>query len=177
MRYSEQFMEHIKYAFHTFSFFDSGNAPSKTEPERFHGVEATTKGLKEPNPSVCFYHGFVLGLMVDLSDRYRITSNRESGFGRYDVMLEPKDKTDKAFILEFKVHDPDLAEKTLDALHPRGHMVGPPGVFSVPIILKYSGKNHIKFPGNLENFYFRSIFYCKDNSENRQKILFLFYLI
>lgn len=82
-------------AFQTFSFFDSGNAPSKTEPERF-------------------YHGFVLGLMVDLSDRYRITSNRESGFGRYDVMLEPKDKTDKAFILEFKVHDPDLAEKTLE---------------------------------------------------------------
>ena len=101
-------------AFHTFSFFDSGNAPSKTEPERFHGVEATTKGLKEPNPSVCFYHGFVLGLMVDLSDRYRITSNRESGFGRYDVMLEPKNKTDNAFILEFKVHDPDLAEKTLE---------------------------------------------------------------
>lgn len=82
-------------AFHTFSFFDSGKAPSKAEPERF-------------------YHGFVLGLMVDLSDQYQITSNRESGFGRYDVMLEPKDPTDKAFILEFKVYDPDFDEKTLE---------------------------------------------------------------
>ena len=63
------------------------------------------------------------------------------------------------------------------ALHPRGHTVGPPDVFSVPIILKYSGKNHISFSGHLENFYFRGIFYCKDNSENRQKILFLLYLI
>ena len=49
---------------------------------------------------------------------------------------------------------------------------GPPGVFSVPVILKYSTKNHISFSGHLENFYFRGIFYCKDNSENRQKILF-----
>ncbi len=82
-------------ALQTFSFFDSGNTPSKTEPERF-------------------YHGFVLGLMVDLSEQYLITSNRESGFGRYDVMLEPKSRTDKAFILEFKVFDPDLDEKTLE---------------------------------------------------------------
>jgi len=81
-------------ALQTFSFFDTGNTSSKTEPERF-------------------YHGFVLGLMVDLSDRYRITSNRESGYGRYDVMLEPKNMADRAFILEFKVHDPDLDEKTL----------------------------------------------------------------
>ena len=44
------------------------------------------------------------------------------------------------------------------ALHPRGHMVGPPGVFSVPIILNYSRKNHIKFSGHLENFYFQGIF-------------------
>lgn len=73
----------------TFSFFDSGNRPSEaSEPERF-------------------YHGFVLGLMVDLADRYSITSNRESGFGRYDVMLEPRAKADDAFILEFKVHDPE----------------------------------------------------------------------
>ena len=57
------------------------------------------------------------------------------------------------------------------ALHPHGHMVGPPGVFSVPIILKYSGKNHIKFSGHLENFYFLGIFYCTENLENRQKIL------
>lgn len=82
-------------ALQTFSFFDSGNTPAKTEPERF-------------------YHGFVLGLIVDLSDRYMITSNRESGFGRYDVMLEPKNMQDKGFILEFKVHDPDADEKTLE---------------------------------------------------------------
>lgn len=50
--------------------------------------------------------------MVDLADRYRITSNRESGFGRYDVMLEPLRDGDPAFVLEFKVHDPE-DEKTL----------------------------------------------------------------
>ena len=77
----------------TFSCFDAGNKPSgSTEPERF-------------------YHGFVLGLMVDLADRYRITSNRESGFGRYDVMLEPLRDGDPAFVLEFKVHDSE-DEKT-----------------------------------------------------------------
>ena len=54
-----------------FSSFDVGNKPSERAPERF-------------------YHGFVLGLMVELEDRYVITSNRESGFGRYDVMLEPR---------------------------------------------------------------------------------------
>lgn len=73
----------------TFSFFDTGRQPSgTTEPERF-------------------YHGFVLGLMVDLGDRYRITSNRESGLGRYDVMLEPLKMGDPAFVLEFKVRDPE----------------------------------------------------------------------
>ncbi len=73
----------------TFSFFDTGNKPSEAaEPERF-------------------YHGFVLGLMVDLADRYRITSNRESGLGRYDVMLEPLRAGDPAFVLEFKVRDPE----------------------------------------------------------------------
>jgi len=49
---------------------------------------------------------------VELADRYVITSNRESGFGRYDVILKPRKKEDDAFILEFKVHDPD-DEKTL----------------------------------------------------------------
>ena len=67
-----------------FSSFDTGIKPSKSQPERF-------------------YHGFVLGLIVDLSDRYVITSNRESGFGRYDVVIEPKDKKENAIILEFKV--------------------------------------------------------------------------
>ena len=52
-------------------------------------------------------------MIVDLQKQYRITSNRESGFGRYDVMLEPKNpQTDDAILLEFKVRDPD-GEKTL----------------------------------------------------------------
>ena len=83
-----------RVALATFSYFDTGKNPSAgTEPERF-------------------YHGFVLGLMVDLADRYILTSNRESGFGRYDVMLEPRSKTDDAIVIEFKIHDPD-DEKTL----------------------------------------------------------------
>lgn len=50
--------------------------------------------------------------MVELENRYMITSNRESGFGRYDVMLEPRNKIDDAMILEFKVQDSD--EKSLE---------------------------------------------------------------
>lgn len=50
-----------------------------------------------------FYHGFVLGLLAYLGDKYYLTSNRESGLGRYDVMLEAKDKNDPSIILEFKV--------------------------------------------------------------------------
>ena len=77
-----------KVALATFSIFDAGNKPSESaEPERF-------------------YHGFVLGLLVELSDRYTVSSNRESGFGRYDVMMEPKGDDD-AVILEFKVQDPE----------------------------------------------------------------------
>lgn len=77
-----------RVASETFSFFDTGKRPSgKSEPERF-------------------YHGFVLGLMVELEDRYAITSNRESGFGRYDIMLEPKKDGLDAFVIEFKVHNP-----------------------------------------------------------------------
>ena len=63
------------------------------------------------------------------------------------------------------------------ALLSHGVVLAPPIVFSVPDILKYSRKDHIPFSGHLENFYFWGIFYCKDNSENRQKILFLLYLI
>lgn len=86
----------------TFSYFDTGSRPSGEEPERF-------------------YHGFVLGLMVDMQDRYRITSNRESGFGRYDVVLEPKDpQLNDAVILEFKVRnrrrENDLEETVQAAL-------------------------------------------------------------
>lgn len=79
----------------TFSSFDVGRHPSgKMEPERF-------------------YHGFVLGLLVQLRDHYVVKSNRESGYGRYDVLLLPLNKKDRAIILEFKVHDPD-EEKTLE---------------------------------------------------------------
>ena len=60
-----------------------------------------------------FYHGFVLGLLVDLQNSYVITSNRESGFGRYDVMIEPRDHGDDAMILEFKVFN-SRKEKTLE---------------------------------------------------------------
>ena len=77
-----------KVSIETFSYFDTGKRASGIEPERF-------------------YHGFVLGLIADLSKDYMITSNRESGYGRYDVMLEPKDKKKKAYILEFKIHEPD----------------------------------------------------------------------
>ena len=68
----------------TFSYFDAGNRPSGEEPERF-------------------YHGFVLGLLVELQQEYIILSNHESGFGRYDVIIEPKDDRRDAIILEFKV--------------------------------------------------------------------------
>ena len=60
------------------------------------------------------------------------------------------------------------------ALHPRGSLVHPPGVFSVPEILKYSIKNHTKFSGHLEKFYFQGIFYCKDNSKTDKKYYFCF---
>ena len=52
------------------------------------------------------------------------------------------------------------------ALDPRGQVLAPPAVFSVPDILKYSRKNHISISEHLENFYFRGIFYCTDKSEN-----------
>ncbi len=86
-----------------FSFFDGGSRPSEfTMPERF-------------------YHGFVLGLLVELADRYDITSNRESGLGRYDVMLRPLRQGDNGIILEFKVHEPkeesSMEETVLAALN------------------------------------------------------------
>ena len=77
-----------------FSYFDTGKTPSDSEPEKF-------------------YHGFVLGLMIELTEEYILTSNRESGFGRYDIMLEPIDKKKNAIIIEFKVHNPKK-EKSLE---------------------------------------------------------------
>ena len=89
-------------ALQTFSFFDTGKRLSEqSEPERF-------------------YHGFVLGLIVDLADQYRITSNRESGLGRYDVVMEPLKKGLRAIVIEFKVWNPrrekDLQETVQNAL-------------------------------------------------------------
>lgn len=90
-----------RVALATFSFFDSGSQPSEaSEPERF-------------------YHGFVLGLIVDLEERYVITSNRESGLGRYDVMLEPRNPENSAMIMEFKVQgatEQDLEDTSRAAL-------------------------------------------------------------
>ena len=78
-----------------FSYFNVGRKSTHmSEPERF-------------------YHGFVLGLLVELMDRYEIKSNRESGFGRYDVMLRPRNVKDKAIIMEFKVISPKK-EKSLE---------------------------------------------------------------
>ena len=65
------------------------------------------------NTAENFYHAFVLGMLVGLRDSYYVNSNRESGFGRYDIMLEPQDKSKNSFIIEFKVAD-DLEEKTIE---------------------------------------------------------------
>ena len=82
----------------TFSFFDTGTDSSETEePERF-------------------YHGFVLGLIVEQRENYKIRSNRESGFGRYDVMMIPKEHVRKrlsAIVMEFKVYN-SRKEQTLE---------------------------------------------------------------
>ena len=87
-----------KVALETISYFDTGKKPSGvSEPERF-------------------YHGFVLGLIVELADRYTVTSNRESGYGRYDVVLEPLRKEDDAMILEFKVYDEKEEESLEDTV-------------------------------------------------------------
>ena len=86
-----------KVTLKTISYFDSGNSPSDEEPERF-------------------FNGLVLGLMVDQTENYIITSNRESGYGRYDIMLEPIDKSNEnlpCIVIEFKVINPKK-EKTLE---------------------------------------------------------------
>ena len=65
------------------------------------------------NTAENFYHAFVLGMLVGLKDTYYVNSNRESGYGRYDIMLEPKEKSGNSFIMEFKVLD-DIKEKTIE---------------------------------------------------------------
>ena len=83
-------------ALNTFSSFDSGSNPSgRQQPERF-------------------YHGFVLGLMADRASDYVLCSNRESGLGRYDVVMEPRDIHAPAVIMEFKVFNEKRGERTLE---------------------------------------------------------------
>ena len=65
------------------------------------------------NTAENFYHAFVLGMLVGLKDSYYVNSNKESGIGRYDIMLEPKDKNGNSFIMEFKVME-DMEEKTIE---------------------------------------------------------------
>lgn len=65
------------------------------------------------NTAENFYHAFVLGMLVGLKDTYYVNSNRESGLGRYDIMLEPKNKDGNSFIMEFKVLE-SLEEKNLE---------------------------------------------------------------
>ena len=65
------------------------------------------------NTAENFYHAFVLGMLVGLKDSYYVNSNRESGLGRYDIMLEPFDKSQNSFIMEFKVLE-DMEEKTIE---------------------------------------------------------------
>ena len=75
-----------KVALTTFSYFDVGSGNGQDlEPERF-------------------YHGFVLGLIAECAGTYKIRSNRESGFGRYDIMMIPMNPMEyPAIIIEFKV--------------------------------------------------------------------------
>ena len=64
------------------------------------------------NTAENFYHAFVLGMLVGLKDKYFVKSNRESGYGRYDIMLEPKEKDKNSFIIEFKITE-NMDEKTV----------------------------------------------------------------
>ena len=79
----------------------------------FSYFDVSSSGASSVNPEN-FYHGFILGLVVDLDGKYHIRSNRESGFGRYDVMLEPVNKSDVAFVFEFKAMKPYNPEKTIE---------------------------------------------------------------
>ena len=89
----EEYMDDIMLT--TMSSFDSRMTTSEKVPESF-------------------YHGFVLGLLVEQKGRYEIRSNRESGYGRYDVMMIPKDDKDDGIVLEFKVEDSEDGEECLE---------------------------------------------------------------
>lgn len=128
--YMNEFMNDI--ALCSFSNFDTAKSAShKDAPERLASccdrkgaangsslrLGANLQGEADASP---FYHGFVLGLMVELNGRFVIKSNRESGFGRYDIIMKPSDReADCAYIIEFKVHKPkrekDLEETLANA--------------------------------------------------------------
>ena len=110
-------------AMNMFSSFDTGKKASKAEPERF-------------------YHGFVLGLMVDLQKDYVVTSNRESGLGRYDVMIEPRDKSKNAYILEFKVFN-SRREQSLEDTVCAAHAQIEEKQYSALLIAKGIPEDHI----------------------------------
>lgn len=120
-----------KIALATFSFFDTGNKPSeRTEPERF-------------------YHGFVLGLMVDRRDDYVVLSNRESGYGRYDVIMEPIDPSDSrlpAIIIEFKVYDPGSEDSLDDTVRVAHAQILKKG-YDASLISKGVGQDRIRHYG------------------------------
>ena len=65
-----------------------------------------------------FYHGLILGMTLYLDSQYYVTSNKESGLGRYDVTIEPKNKNNKGYILEFKVtkNEEDLEKEAKQAI-------------------------------------------------------------
>ena len=102
-------------ALYCMSSFDGARRPAEREPERF-------------------YHGLVLGLLASLRGRYSVESNRESGFGRYDVALVPAcgaSGTDPAVVMEFKVFDPrreqaleDTVARALRQIEKRRYVAG-----------------------------------------------------
>lgn len=126
LKYMNRFMNDVSKIM--FSTFDSGNQPSEqAQPERF-------------------YHGFVLGLIVDLAEKYHIRSNRESGFGRYDVMMEPKDLAMDAIVMEFKVYDEEDERSLEDTVQNALHQIEDKE-YDAELIARGIPKSHIRHYG------------------------------